>query len=405
MKYDFNQRINRNRTNSFKWDFIKRNGGIEYWDETNPALHEKPVLPMWVADMDFPSPQPVIEAIEAQAQTGIYGYAYTPPSYYDAVVNWMDRRHGWKIERDWICYTPGVVPGLHLMVATYLKPGEKVLLQPPVYYPFYLIAENTDTEAVLNPLIYKHGHYHMDFEDLEEKCADPDLKAAILCSPHNPVGRVWSAEELRRFGEICLKHDVLVISDEIHGDLIFSDHSFTPFATLGHEFADRSITCTAASKTFNLAGLQTSNMVIQNDDLREAFQTMCNRSGVFTLNMFGILSLEAAYNHGEEWLEQLMVYLEDNYRFLETYFKEHLPECPVIKPEGTYLVWIDFRSLGLDKDELEDLMMNKARIYFDEGYIFGPEGEGFERINIACPRSILTEALDRIKEAVRSVNI
>lgn len=243
----------------------------------------------------------------------------------------------------------------------------------------------------------------MDFEDLEKECANPDLKAAILCNPHNPVGRVWSREELQRFGDICLKHDVLVISDEIHGDLIFKGHDFTPFATLGPEFSDRSITCTAASKTFNLAGLQTSNMVIPNDDLRETFQAMCDRSGVFTLNMFGILSLEAAYNHGEEWLDQLMVYIADNFRCLESFFKAHLPEFPVIKTEGTYLVWIDFRPLGLDKDALEDLMMNEARIYFDEGYIFGPEGEGFERINIACPRSILVEALERIKAAVETV--
>ena len=403
MNYNFDQPINRNQTNSYKWDFVKRGGDKVYWDETDPTRHDKPVLPMWVADMDFPSPQPVVDAIASQAQMGIYGYAYPSPAYYESVVNWMQRRHGWTIRNDWICFTPGVVPGLHLLIAAYVKPGEKVLIQPPVYYPFYIIMDSTDTITVTNPLIYENGRYSMDFEDLEKECANPDLKAAILCNPHNPVGRVWSREELQRFGDICLKHDVLVISDEIHGDLIFKGHDFTPFATLGPEFSDRSITCTAASKTFNLAGLQTSNMVIPNDDLRETFQAMCDRSGVFTLNMFGILSLEAAYNHGEEWLDQLMVYIADNFRCLESFFKAHLPEFPVIKTEGTYLVWIDFRPLGLDKDALEDLMMNEARIYFDEGYIFGPEGEGFERINIACPRSILVEALERIKAAVETV--
>lgn len=403
MKYDFDKRIERNGTNSFKWDFVKQNGEIVYWDETDPARHQKPVLPMWVADMDFPSPQPVVDAVKAHAEKGIYGYAYPPPSYYDSVVNWMQRRHGWKIQQEWISFTPGVVPGLHLIISTYVKPGEKVLIQPPVYYPFYIITDNTDTIAVTNPLIYENGEYRMDYDDLEEKCADPDLKAAILCSPHNPVGRVWTNEELKRFGDICLRHDVLVISDEIHGDLIFRDQTFTPFAMLGPEYEARSITCTAASKTFNLAGLQTSNMIIPDGDLHDLFKAVCNRSGIFTLNMFGILSLETAYNHGEEWLDQLMDYIEGNYRFLKSYFEKHLPNFPVIEPEGTYLVWIDFRSLGLDKDELEDLMMNKARIYFDEGYIFGPEGEGFERINIACPRSILIEALDRIKVAINGL--
>ena len=403
MNYDFDQRICRNGTNSYKWDYVKRDGAIVPWNETDASLHERPVLPLWVADMDFPCPQPVVDAVSEIAGMGVYGYAFPPPSYYDAVVRWMKRRHNWSVDPDTICFTPGIVPALHMLVSAYTKPGDKVLVQPPVYYPFYHAIEHLQTRPSLNPLTYRNGRYYMDFYDLEAKCADPDVKMAILCHPHNPVGRIWTREELRRFGRICMDNDVLVVSDEIHGDLILGNRDFTPYATLGTEYAERSIICTSPSKTFNLAALQASNMMIPDPELREAFQQTVRSTGIFTLNPFGIAAVEAAYDHGEEWLSQLLAYLEGNYRFLASFFRERLPGIPVIETEGTYLVWVDFTSLGLDKDALQRLMMEEARVFLDEGFIFGPEGEGFERINIACPRSILAEALERIEAAVKGL--
>lgn len=404
MIYDFDQRINRNGTNSYKWDYVKRDGAIVPWNETDASLHERPVLPLWVADMDFPCPQPVVDAVSEIAGMGVYGYAFPPPSYFESVVRWMKRRHNWSVDPDTICFTPGIVPALHMLVSAYTKPGDKVLVQPPVYYPFYHAIEHLQTRPALNPLTYRDGRYYMDFDDLEAKCADPDVKMAILCHPHNPVGRIWTREELRRFGRICMDNDVLVVSDEIHGDLILGNRDFTPYATLGTEYAERSIICTSPSKTFNLAALQASNMMIPDPGLREAFQQTVRSTGIFTLNPFGIAAVEAAYDHGEEWLSQLLAYLEGNYRFLASFFRERLPGIPVIETEGTYLVWVDFTSLGLDKDALQRLMMEEARVFLDEGYIFGPEGEGFERINIACPRSILAEALERIEAAVKGLD-
>ncbi|MBM3264442.1 MAG: pyridoxal phosphate-dependent aminotransferase [candidate division Zixibacteria bacterium] len=400
MAYDFDRRIPRNGTGSLKWDFISLPGERCFWDETDPSKHARPVLPLWVADMDFPAPQEVVEAVTERARQGIYGYAIPTDAYYDAVISWMARRQGWQIEREWICLTAGVVPALHMLVSTYVKPGEKVLIQPPVYYPFYRAIENNDAVVVLNPLIYENGRYRMDFDDLARKCADPAVKMAILCSPHNPVGRVWTRDELRRFGEICLTHDVLVVSDEVHGDLIFGDVSFTPYASLGGAFSDRAVVCTAPSKTFNLAGLQSSNLIIPHPELRAVYRKTLQRNGFYTLNAFGLLAAETAYRHGEAWLTQVLAYIEENYHCLTAFLSTHLPMLKPVPLEGTYLAWIDCRALGLDADALERLMLEEARVYLDEGYIFGPEGEGFERINLACPRSLLIEALERIKTAV-----
>jgi cystathionine beta-lyase len=285
-------------------------------------------------------------------------------------------------------------------VRAFVAPGERVLIQRPVYYPFFGAIENNGAEMVVNPLVYENGRYRMDFGDLEEKARDPRVKLAILCSPHNPVGRVWTADELTRFGEICLRHDVLIVSDEIHGDLIYRGHTFSPFARLGEAFAQNAITCTAPSKTFNLAGLHTSNIIISNPELRGRFEKTLQSNGLFGINAFGVVAVEAAYNHGEEWLAQALDYLEGNLRYLEDYVSGRIPQITVIRPEGTYLVWIDCRRLELDKDGLKRLMLTEARVYLDEGFLFGPEGEGFERINIACPRSILVEALERIGNAI-----
>jgi cystathionine beta-lyase len=400
MNYNFDAEVDRRNSGSLKWEFIQSEKDPLKWEHTDRFFGENRILPMWVADMDFPCPKPVVDAVVARAEHGIYGYTMPAPTFHQSVVRWMRRRHGWEIAPEWICITHGVVPALNMLVRGFVSPGDKVLIQPPVYYPFYSAIENNGAELAVNPLIHEDGRYRMDFADLEAKCRDPKVKLAILCSPHNPVGRVWSKEELLRFGEICIDNDVLVVSDEIHGDLIYSGHTFTPFANVSEAFAQNSVTCTAPSKTFNLAGLQTSCIVIPNGHLRSRFEGTLQSSGIFGVGSFGAVALQAAYDHGEEWLAQLLEYLEGNLHYLEQYVAERIPQIAVVPPEGTYLVWLDCRGLGLDKWELKQLMLEGARVYLDEGFLFGPEGEGFERINIACPRALLVEALDRIRVAI-----
>ena len=400
MRYDFDTEIDRKGTSSAKWGVIQDGQDPLQWQHTDRFCGEDRTLPMWVADMDFACPRPVVEALVARAEHGIFGYTVATESYYSAVANWMKRRHGWEIECEWICTTPGVVPALNLLVGAFVSPGDKVLIQPPVYYPFFSAIENNGAVLVANPLVCADGRYRMDYADLEAKAGDPQVKMAILCSPHNPVGRVWSREELIRFGEICIANDVLVVSDEIHGDLTLNGHPFVPFAGIRGDFAQHCVVCTAPSKTFNLAGLGVSNIVIPNAAIRARFaKTVCDH-GLDGTNAFGIVAAEAAYDHGDEWLNQVLEYIAGNLATLEDYVARHIPEITVISPEGTYLVWLDCRRLGLGKWELKRLMLQEARVYLDEGFIFGPEGEGFERINIACPRSLLVEALGRIADTV-----
>jgi len=403
MKYDFDREIDRAGTNAEKWEVVKLGSRFLPVDQLPPDPDGRRLLPMWVADMDFACPQPVIDALVARASHGIFGYNWPGPSYRQAVVDWMARRHGWPIEPEWILTTPGVVPALNMLVRTFVAPGQKVLVQPPVYYPFYTAIGNNAAMIARNPLRYVDGRYSIDFAGLEAQVSQPDVAMLILCSPHNPVGRVWTPDELRRLGELCLAHDVLVVADEIHGDLIYPGQRFTPFATLDDALAHNAITCTAPSKTFNLAGLATSNIIIPNPELRLRFERTLNSNGLHGVNTFGMVALEAAYTHGEEWLAQVMDYIAGNFRYLRDFAAQHLPQIDVIEPEGTYLVWLDCRRLGLDKDALGRLMLDEARVFLDEGYIFGPAGEGFERINIACPRSILVEALQRIKAAIDSL--
>jgi cystathionine beta-lyase len=402
MKYDFDTEIDRKGTYSVKWESIQGDGDLLQWQHTDRCFGENRTLPMWVADMDFVCPQPVVEALVARAKHGIYGYTVATEAYYNAVVSWMQRRHGWEIACEWICTTPGVVPALNMLVGAFVTPGDKVLIQPPVYYPFFSAVENNGAELVTNPLLYDGGRYRMDYVDLEAKVCDPRVKMAILCSPHNPVGRVWTREELVRFGEICFANDVLVVSDEIHGDLTFKGHPFIPFASIGGDFAQRAIVCTAPSKTFNLAGLQVSNIIIADGELRCRFEKTLRGHGLFGVGAFGVVAAQAAYEHGEEWLDQALEYIAGNVTYLEEYVMREIPEITVIRPEGTYLVWLDCRQLGLDKWQLKRLMLQEARVYLDEGFIFGPEGEGFERINIACPRSLLAEALQRIADVIHA---
>jgi cystathionine beta-lyase len=402
MRYDFDRQISRRGTSAVKWEFIQEGQDLLHWERTDEFFGPNRILPMWVADMDFRSPEPVVTALVARAEHGIYGYTEKSDGYYQSVVGWMMRRHGWRVAPEWICTTPGVVPALNMLVRTFLSPGEKVLIQRPVYYPFFSAIENNGGEIVSNSLILDNGRYGMDLDDLEVKAQDPKVKMAILCSPHNPVGRVWTREDLSRFGEICLRNNILVVSDEIHGDLIYKGYAFTPFASISEDIAQNAVICTAPSKAFNMAGLQTS--IIPNADLRAQFEETLQSNGLFGISVLGIVATEAAYNHGEEWLEQLLDYVEGNLRYLDQYVRDNIPQISVIPPEGTYLVWLDCRRLGLGKRDLKHLMLNEARVYLDEGFIFGPEGEGFERINIACPRSILAEALERIHNTIQRLS-
>lgn len=403
MSAEFDREVNRKDTHSVKWEFFVEESQPPRLTHSQRSFGDNRVLPMWVADMDFRCPEEVVEALIKRAEHGIFGYSAPNEHYFQAVQDWMRRRHGWEIKREWFCLTPGVVPAINMMIQTFTQPGESVLIQPPVYHPFSMAIANNGREVVTNPLVLVKRRYQMDFEDLESKIKTRAVRMAILCHPHNPVGRVWTKEELRRFGEICLENDVLVIADEIHGDLIYSGTLFTPYALLGDAFEEKSITCTAPSKTFNLAGLHTSNIIIRNPEMRARFSQTLQRNGLTGVGAFGMVALEAAYRHGEAWLERVKAYIEENYRYLEAYIEENLPQLKVIKPEGTYLVWVDCREIGLDGQGLKKLMLDDAKVYLDEGYIFGPEGEGFERINIACPRSILQEALERIHRAVDSV--
>jgi cystathionine beta-lyase len=396
MSFNFDQEIDQKGTNCIKWNFIKEGNNLIFSDYADPKHGPNRLIPMWVADMDFRCPPAVIEALVARAEHGLFGYSYPCDSYYDAVIKWMARRYGREIKREWITLTPGVVAAINTLVQTFVKPGEKVLVQRPVYHPFFDAITNNGAEIVSNSLQLDDGRYEMDFDDLAQKAADPAVKMAILCSPHNPVGRVWSEEELTRFGEICLKNDILIIADEVHCDLIYKGYAFTTFASLSEDFAQNSFVCTAASKSFNLAGLKTSNIITSNGELREKFEKTLIRNGLYGANAFGIVAVEAAYNHGEKWLEEAMGYIEDNFRFMESFITRYMPQLNIIRPQGTYLVWVDFRNLGLDPESLKAMLMEEARVYLNEGEIFGPEGEGFERINIACPRSILEESLERI---------
>jgi len=401
MKTNFDQEINRKGTHSAKWGVIQDPANPSRWIATEDYFGENRMLPLWVADMDFAAPQPVIDALVERARHGIYGYTVRTQSYDAAVVDWMQRRHGWSIQPDWILATPGVVPAVNLLIRTFTRPGEKVLVQRPVYYPFFNAIENNAAEIVSSSLVLKDGRYAMDFEDFERKAADPATTLFILCSPHNPVGRVWTPEELTRIGHICLANGVLVVADEIHADLIYSGVTFTPYATLGPDMAENTVVCTAPSKTFNLAGLHTSNLIIPNDSLRRRFQQTLNSCGMGKwANPFGVVACEVAYREGEAWLAEVMAYIEANLDFLGRYLDDHISGIRLIRPEGTYLVWLDCRGLGLDNADLKRLMMETARIFPDEGFIFGPEGDGFERLNIACPRSILEEALVRLRRAV-----
>jgi cysteine-S-conjugate beta-lyase len=399
-KYNLDIEIPRQNTYAAKWSNIYDAENPDILHLTDQYFGDNRTLPLWVADMDFPAPQPVIDALVSRAKHGIYGYTIRDEHYDQAVVSWMQRRHNWPVNPQWLSITPGVVTALNNLVQAFVKPGDKVLIQPPVYHPFYSTIKNNKAKIAANPLLYENGRYFMDFDDLHNKVADPQVTMAILCSPHNPVGRVWTAEELTRFGEICLANGVLVVSDEIHADLTFLGSVFTPFAGINNAFAQNCVVCTAPSKTFNLAGLKTSNIIIPDPEKREAFQKQLTANGIHGLNPFGAEALKAAYNKGEPWLTQVLVYIEENFRYLDDFIARNIPQIKVVPLQGTYLVWLDCLELGLSPKALRKLFLDDAKVCLDDGYIFGPEGAGFQRVNIACPRPILVEALDRIQRTI-----
>lgn len=390
MIYDFNAIIDRDKTNSLKWNFNEENFGRE------------DVLPMWVADMDFAAPQPVIEALISRARHGIFGYSRGTDRYYESIIEWMAKRHNWQVRREWITFCPGVVPALHWIVKAFADPGTKVVLQTPVYHPFFRVIKNNACKAVNNPLIFGPEQYLMDLENLEQQL-DSSVRLFFLCNPHNPVGRVWRKEELLELGKICLRNKIIIVADEIHSDLIYKGYKHVPIAALSEELAQCTIVCTSPSKTFNMAGLQISNIIIPNPVLRQRFRDILKLNNVGGPNAFAITAMEAAYLEGEEWLEQLMNYLEENLNCLSEFIIRRIPDLKLIRPQGTYLVWLDFRRFGLESPALKSFILSRAKVALNDGYIFGQGGEGFERINIACPRPLLIQGLERIENAFKNL--
>lgn len=388
---DFDTIIDRKNTDCLKYDFAKRRGMPE------------DVLPLWVADMDFKTSSYVEDALAERARHGIFGYSESQTPYFEIVRDWMKRHHDWEVKEPWLIKTPGVVFALAMAVKAYTEPGDGVLIQSPVYYPFSEVIEDNGRRIVSNTLVLGEDHkYHIDFEDFECQIKENQIKLFFLCNPHNPVGRVWTTEELTRLGDICLKYQVTVVSDEIHSDFIFR-WRHQVFADLKREYADITVTCTAPSKTFNLAGLLLSNIFISNRELRHKFQQQVNAAGISQLSPFGLVACETAYTQGEEWYQAMLAYVAENIAFTKEYVEKHLPGVEMVEHEGTYLVWLDFRKTGLSVEELEDLIVNRAKLWLDSGKIFGKSGEGFQRINVACPRQILEEALHRIREQLQAV--
>lgn len=382
MRYNFDEIVQRRGTNSYKWD----------------SADDADVLPMWVADMDFRTAPAIIEALQQRVAHGIFGYTRVPDAYYEAVINWFGRRHNWKIQKDWMIYTSGVVPAISAVIKALTQPGDKVLVQPPVYNCFFSSIRNNGCEIVSNPLVYKENTYVIDYEDLERKVADEKVKILLLCNPHNPAGRVWSKEELTRIGEICIRHGVWVVSDEIHCELVYTGYTYTPFASISEEFLHHSVTCISPSKSFNIAGLQIANIVSADEEVRRRIDKAININEVCDVNPFGVIATIAAYNEGEEWLLQLLDYLKGNYECMKTFCEVSLPNFPITRLEGTYLVWMDCRSLPYPSEELEEKLVKEEKLWLNAGTMYGAEGEGFMRWNIACPRAVLLKGLKLFRD-------
>ncbi len=390
MKYNFDNIINRENTASVKYDLRKE------------IFQKEDVIPMWVADMDFKTPDFIIKAIKERLNHEVFGYSIRPRSYFQSIIDWVKRRHNWEIKEEWISFSPGIVPAINMAVLAYTSPGDKIIIQPPVYHPFFYAIKNNDRELVENPLNLKGGRYHMNFKDLVDKLRD--AKMLVLSNPHNPGGSVWTKDELEKLGELCVKYNVLIMSDEIHADLIYKNYRYTPLASISSEIANHTVTFIAPSKTFNMAALATSSVISSNKELKEKYDKVLDAIHIGMGNVFGTVASEAAYTHGDKWLDQLMEYLETNLDLVEDYLKEKVPQIKMIRPEGTYLVWLDCSDLNLKGKDLKDFMIKDAGLGFNDGRMFGTGGEGYMRMNIACPKQIVLDALIRLEKAISNHN-
>lgn len=392
MQYDFDTPIDRTHTWSIKHDFKKENGKAD------------DILPLWVADMDFRSPDSVVEALKKAVDHGIFGYSRADESYFDAVAAWYQKRHHLTLQPEWMTCTPGIVFALSIAVRAFSQEGDAVLIQPPVYHPFSRAILRNKRTLVENPLVLKDGHYEMDLEDLEQKVLDEHVKLMILCNPHNPVGRVWTREELTALADICLRHHVYVISDEIHGDFVWRGHEQTPYASISEEACLHSMMCTAPSKTFNLAGMATSNLFIPDPEMRRKFRSELLDVGQENMNRLGLFACRAAYEGGGEWLDQLIGYLAGNLALVRDFCKNRVPQIQLVEPEGTYLAWLDCHELGMTDDELMAFFSDEAKVWLDPGTHSGEQGSGFMRFNLGSSRSVIAQALDQIEAAWKKRN-
>ena len=386
---DLDTIIERKNTDCLKFDAATRRG------------YPEDILPLWVADMDFPAAPPILEALQKRITHGVFGYSEPDPDrFFPVLERWFRERHNWQIQKDWLLQTPGVVFALAMAVKAFTEPGDAVLIQQPVYYPFSEVILDNGRRRVSSDLLLKGGRYEIDFADFERKIVENKVKLFLLCSPHNPVGRVWTRDELEMVAAICRKHNVIVIADEIHEDFVWTERPHIPYASLGGAIAEKAVICTAPSKTFNLAGLQVSNIFIPDYGLRRRFKHEINAAGYSQLNTLGLIACEAAYGEGFSWLQEVKQYLRENIDFTRVFLQQHIPWIRLVEPEGTYLLWLDCRGLGLSSFELDEFIIKKAGLWLDSGAIFGAAGKGFQRINVACPRSVLQEALERIQRAI-----
>jgi cystathionine beta-lyase len=387
MKYNFDEIIDRTGTSCVKWDLTEKFFG------------GKDILPMWVADMDFKTPDFITRAVKNRANHEIYGYTIRSDSYYHSFIRWVKKLHNWKVEKDWVLFSPGIVPAVNIAVMAFTKPGDKVIVQPPVYFPFFSAVRDNGRQLVYNQLKLESGRYNMDFDDLRKKI-DNRTKMIIISNPHNPGGSVWTRDELTELTEICLEKKVLIISDEIHSDLVLPHYKHTVLADISEEFAKHTVTMMAPSKTFNLAGMATSSVIISDPDLRDTFNTMLERVHIGMGNIFGAVASEAAYTHGAAWRKQLLDYVQKNIDYVERFLQGNIPLVKIIKPESTYMIWLDFRELKLSDDELKNFIIHEAKLGFNDGPVFGPGGEGFQRMNVACPKALVEEAMQRLAKAI-----
>ncbi len=392
MKQIFDEKIDRFGTSCTKFDSIPKNG------------YPMDTIPMWVADMDFRAPQCVQDALRDAVEFGIFGYSLPDESYFEAVRGWFMRHHGWEVKRQWMLHTPGSDTALAATVRAATKENEAVLLMPPVYYPFYDVVRFNNRRLVESHLNYEDGRYTMNFADMEQKIKDNDVKLLLLCNPHNPVGRVWTQEELQQVGALAEKYDLTVVSDELHSDFAFPGHPHIPFLKACPQLLEKTVVCTSPSKSFNLAGLRTSNIFIPGEELRAAFKAKLDAAAIREPNLLGFVACKAAYNGGEQWLEECKAYMQENLAYVRTFLQEKLPQIKLVEPEGTYVAWLDCTGLGLNKEQLDDLILGKARIWLDTGSIFGQCSALFQRVVLACPRSVVMDAMERLLAAVRSLS-